>query len=74
MLEFLWDEYQNEVGGQKPAREFTREERGQCKAVYSQQKPFWECMERQIDRGDTKIKALKRVMQVHEHHGCYKKR
>ena len=74
MLAFLWDEYQNGVGGRKPAREFTREERGRCKAVYSQRKPFWECMERQIDRGTTKTVALNRVMQVYEHHGSVTKK
>ena len=73
MLEFLWDEYQNGIGGRKPAREFTQAERGRCKAVYSQRKPFWECMERQIDRGATKVVALKRVMQVYEHHGSVTK-
>ena len=73
MLEFLWDEYQNGIGGRKSAREFTRAERGRCKAVYSQRKPFWECMERQLNRGATKIVALKRVMQVYEHHGSVTK-
>ena len=73
LLGILWDEYQNGVGGRKPAREFTRAERGQCKAVYSQRKPFWECMERQIDRGDTKTTALKRVMQVYGHLGSVTK-
>ena len=45
LLDILWDEYQNGVGGLKSAVEFTRAERGGCKAVYSQRKPFWECME-----------------------------
>ena len=72
-LQFLWDEYQNGVGGRKPAREFTRVERGRCKASYSQRKPFWECMERQIDRGDTKATALKRVIRVYGHHGSVTK-
>ena len=73
MLEFLWDQYQNGLGGQKPAREFTRAERYRCKAMYSQRKLFWECTERQIDRGDTKITALKRVMQVYEYPGSVTK-
>ena len=33
LLNFLWDEYENGVGGQKPVREFTRVERRRCKAV-----------------------------------------
>ena len=69
----LWDKSQNWMGDQKPERKFTRAERGQCKAVYSQRKPFWECMERQIDRGDTKITAVKRVMQVYGHLGSVTK-
>lgn len=68
-LKFLRDEYQNGIGGRKPAREFTRAERGRCKAVYSQRKPFWECMERQLDRGGTKVTALRQVLQVYGHYG-----
>ena len=68
LLGILWDEYQNGVGGQKPASEFSREERGRCKAVYSQRKPFWDCMERQLSRGATKLTALARINRIYGHH------
>ena len=32
-LNQLWDEYMVEIGGQKPAHLFTRDERGACKQV-----------------------------------------
>ena len=73
MLEFLWDEYQNGIGGRKPAREFTRAERGRCKAVYSQRKPFWVCMERQMNRGDTVLTALNRINSIYSVFGSVPK-
>ena len=49
LLAQLWDEWINGIGGRLPAKEFTAEQRGKCRAVFSQRKVFWDCMERQID-------------------------
>ena len=49
----LWDEYVNGIGGSKPAKEFTRRERGlkRNKFKYSNRLIVWKCMERLIARG-----------------------
>ena len=73
LLAVIWGEYQNGRGGWKPAREFTQAERGWCKAVYSQRKPFWKCMERQIDRGDIKLTALNRIEGIYSPFGSITK-
>ena len=73
LLSAIWDEYQNGTGGRKPAREFTRAERGRCKAVYSQRKPFWVCMERQMNRGDTVLTALNRINSIYSVFGSVTK-
>ena len=39
-LSVLWDEYENGVNGKKAAKDFSRGERGKCRAVYSQRKCF----------------------------------
>ena len=65
MFSILWDEYQNGIGGRLPAKEFTRQQRGGCKAVYSARKTFWDCMERLIDNGLTVQSALARINTVY---------
>ena len=65
MFSILWDEYQNGIGGRLPAKDFTRQQRGGCKAVYSARKIFWDCMERLIDNGLTVQSALARINSVY---------
>ena len=50
MLFVLWDEWVNGVGGGKPAREFTHQERGlkQNKFKYCNCLTVWKCMEKLI--------------------------
>ena len=62
-LSGLWDEYQNGVGGRKPAREFTRSERGQTnvKFKYSRRLIVWKCIERLVDKGNTLSTAFTRI-------------
>ena len=64
-LAILWDEYQNGVAGRLPARLFTAEQRGRCRAKYSQRKVFWDCMQRLIDNGCTAQTALHRIAAVY---------
>ena len=66
LLAILWDEYINGVGGRLPAKQFSRQQRGTCKAVYSQRKVFWDCMERQIDSGATVQTALNRINGIYK--------
>jgi len=66
LLSILWDEYQNGVGGRLPAKEFTRQQRGVCKAVYSSRKTFWDCMERLMDNGLTVNSALARINDIYK--------
>ena len=53
----LWDEYINGIGGSKPAKEFTRRERGlkQNKFKYCNRLIVWKCMERLIIRGGNTV-------------------
>lgn len=64
-LEILWDEYQNGVGGNKPARDFTARERGRVKVTYFKRKNFWKCMERLLEGGCTVNVAIRRIHRVY---------
>ena len=66
-LHVLWDEWQNGIGGNKPAREFTRRERGQekVKHLYSKRKKFWFCVERMLSNGTTLVVAIRRIYDVY---------
>ena len=63
----LWDEYINGIGGRKPARQFTREERGAkgVKQSFYFRKPFWMCMQKLVDKGATESVAFSRIQQVY---------
>ena len=64
----LWDEYVNGIGGNKPAREFTREERGlrRNKFKYCNRRIIWKCMERLIVRGNNTVAtAVQKISQVY---------
>jgi hypothetical protein len=64
-LGILWDEYLNGTGGGKPECEFTREERGRVKYKYSRRLPFWTCMKRLIERGNTAQTAIRKIQGVY---------
>ncbi len=64
-LYLLWKEYEFGLDGKKPAREFTRYERGQNKCTYSKHKVFWEVVERLIQRGYTSDTAIDHVYSVY---------
>jgi hypothetical protein len=61
VLSVLWDEYVNGVGGRKPAKDFTDEERGRVSSKYSQRKVFWDCMARLIANGLSRESAFSRI-------------
>jgi len=64
-LELLWDEYENGIGGRKPAKDFTPRERGQVKHKYCRRKVFWTVMERLFRRGCTVETAIARIKRVY---------
>ncbi len=68
-LSVLWDEYQNGIGGNKPARLFTPRERGNTangvKHKYHDRKVIWKCMERLIRAGCTEQEAIHQIVGVY---------
>ena len=64
-LDLLWTEYINGIAGNKPAQEFTREERGRNKSRYCRRLPFWKCMQRLTTKGYTVNISLDRIKQVY---------
>jgi hypothetical protein len=65
MLSVLWDEYVNGIGGRKPAKDFTDDQRGRVSAKYSQRKVFWDCMTRLLAHGLTKESAFQRLESIY---------
>ena len=61
----LWEEYQFGIGGRKPAKDFTREERGRrihgTKQKYYRRKFVWWTVEELIRRGDTRNSAINKI-------------
>ena len=50
-LQMLWQEYTTGIGGRKPAKDFTSQERGQCKSRYSRRKIVWDLIATQVRAG-----------------------
>jgi len=61
----LWHEYQHGIGGQKPARLFTREEHNQVKHKYHWRKVVWDCISEVVRGGLTAQVAIDRIYQVY---------
>ena len=63
----IWEEYQNGIGGRKPARDFTRRERNRKvnKSKYHRRNAIWKCMERLLDRGYNSNTAIRKIYQVY---------
>ena len=61
----LWAEYQQGVGGRKPAKDFTSGERGAVRSVYSFRKPFWDKVAELVRAGDTATVACDKVYQAY---------
>ena len=63
----LWQEYEFEIGGMKPAKLYTRAERGKNKSLYSRRNLFWQQVVRMVNAGhssDSAIDAIYRVLGV----------
>ena len=64
-LYMLWSEYEHGIGGCKPARHFTPQERGKCKWLYSFRFGFWSLVEKMIRRGHTSDTAIDAVYRTY---------
>lgn len=66
-LHTLWLENIDGVGGRKPARLFTAEERGQNKYKYHRRKVFWEVITRLVRTGRTAQVAIDMIYAAYGH-------
>ena len=60
-LYMLWDEYMTGIGHNKPAKFFTRAERGRCKYKYSRRKIVWDVVERLVRAGVPSRDSIDRI-------------
>ena len=63
----LWEEYMVGIGGRKPARMFSRQERGRCKHKYHRRKIVWDRIALLINAGLTSHMACDRIYDVYGH-------
>ena len=61
----VWQEYQFGINGEKPAKDFTHEERGKNKCIYCRRKVFWDVVSNLVRAGHTSDVAIDRVYQVY---------
>ena len=61
----LWKEYQFGLNGEKPAKEFTLEERGKNKSMYCRRKVFWDVIRSMVRAGHTSHAAIDKVYLVY---------
>ena len=60
-LNLLWDEWLVGLDGNKPAMEFTSQERGKVKFVYSKRMHVWRCVTRLVNAGITAEVAIDHI-------------
>lgn len=65
-LHVLWEEYVSGVGSNKPAKFFTRAERGRVKYKYSRRKIFWSVVEPLVRAN---ISATDAIERIYTHYG-----
>ncbi len=61
----LWQEYKFGLSGKKPAKDFTRAERGKVKFAYCRRKVFWDVIVKLVNIGHTCDSAVDEV------YNCY---
>ena len=61
----LWQEYEFGISGTKPAKEFTRAERGENKSLYCRRNVFWQLMVQMIHAGHTSDSAIDKIYTVY---------
>ena len=60
-LHQLWEEFEHGVGNNKPAKYFTRAERGRYKFKYSRRKIIWDLIAARIRATDTAGMAIDKI-------------
>ena len=61
----LWEEWHSGVGGRKPAKSFTRAERGVCKYKYHRRKVVWDKISEMVRSGLTSDVAIDRIYEAY---------
>ena len=61
----LWQEYQFGLNGEKPAKEFTVEERGRNKSMFCRRKVFWDTVRQLVLAGHTSDVAIDKVYEAY---------
>lgn len=64
-LYILWREFEFGIGGRKPARHFTRFERGRVRVVYSKRKLVWSTIDRMVRGGYVAETAIDKIYEVY---------
>ena len=64
-LHDLWTEYMYGIGGLKPAKDFTSQERGRFKQKYCKRKAFWDVVSRHVAANVSAPVAIERI------YACY---
>ena len=67
-LYILWAEYEADVGGNKPACQFTAAERGKVKFKYSRRNIAWDVIDKMVNAGNTLDVAIERIYSVYGQH------
>ena len=60
-LYVLWHEYEFGIGERRPAKSFSRKERGSCRHLYSKRNLFWSLVVEMIRRGHTANGAIDKI-------------
>lgn len=63
----LWKEYMFGFSGNKPAKDFTRAERGAVRSTYSRRNHAWETIARMVRAGHTAERAIDKIYDVYGH-------
>jgi len=64
-LYMLWNEFETGLDGNKAAKDFTPQERGKCKALYSIRKVFWDQVLTLTRRGHSYDSAIDKIYVVY---------
>ena len=64
-LYMLWDEYENDIGGRKAARLFSREERGKVKDKFHWRKVVWDCVATLVRAGLTAQVSIDHIHHIY---------
>ena len=62
----LWDEYTVGIGGSKPAKDYTAQERGKCKYKYYRRKIVWDLIARLTGSG---LESHVIIDRIYQHYG-----